>query len=94
MYGIISLVIAMLMMYAKDDIEVKYKNLLIEYVIETDNVPIHMFFKIGEFIDIEGFLHRISHFTSMKEDMLKPYAKFFVNYFNEVMKKSFVRWGL
>lgn len=84
----------MLMMYAKEHIEVRYKYFSIEYVIETNNVPIHMFFKIGELSSIENFLHRISHFTSMKEDMLKPYAKFFVNYFNEVMKKSYVRYGL
>ena len=78
----------------EEDITVKYHHFSIEYVVYMNYMPIHIFFKIGELTNIENFKYRISHFTSSKEDILKPYSEFFVRYFNEVMRKSYVRYGL
>ena len=75
------------------EIKATYKKLSIEYMIESINMRVHLRFDIDESISIEMIKKKIEKLTYLYK-ILGPRLEVIGRYFNEVMKKSYVRYGL
>jgi len=81
----------------KEDIEVRYGKFYIEFILNTGYVPTLIPFNVGKLInnkDFEKKIFLLFSFEIKKREQFLKNKKILIEYMNEVMKKSYVRYGL